>query len=155
MRYKFEYKILAIALLIGTLSNIGRAQPNTTFSHEENKGQVRDLSGMMWRFKMMLPGQGVEKGLHKLPSEDIETLVWNNAKVPGDVYTDLWKAGVIEDPYFGRNSVKAQWVQQYEWWYALQFRVTEDITNQVVDLLFEGVDYSCGSMAQRTLPWKT
>ncbi len=119
------------------------AQPNTTLSHKENSQSVRDLSGMMWRFKMMLPGEGIKKGLHKLPSEDIETLVWNNAKVPGDVYTDLWKAGVIEDPYFGRNSVKAQWVQQYEWWYALQFSVKEDITSQVVDIVFEGVDYSC------------
>lgn len=39
-------------------------------------------------------------------------MISNNAKVPSDVYTDLWKAGVIDDPYFGRNSVKAQWVQQ-------------------------------------------
>ncbi|WP_252723199.1 glycoside hydrolase family 2 protein [Pseudotamlana agarivorans] len=119
------------------------AQPNTTFSHDENSQSVRDFSGMKWRFKMMLPGEGVKRGLHKLPSEDIETLVWNNAQVPGDVYTDLWKAGVIEDPYFGRNSVKAQWVQQYEWWYAYQFQVKEGVENQLVDLVFEGVDYSC------------
>ncbi|UXP30998.1 hypothetical protein N6H18_11620 [Reichenbachiella agarivorans] len=119
------------------------AQPNTTITHEESSQQIRDLSGFRWRMKMMLPGEGVKRGLHKLPSEDIETLVWNNAQVPGDVYTDLWKAGVIDDPYFGRNSVRAQWVQGYEWWYALQFQVTEDITDQVVDLLFEGVDYSC------------
>ncbi|WP_066218811.1 glycosyl hydrolase 2 galactose-binding domain-containing protein [Formosa haliotis] len=59
------------------------------------------------------------------------------------MYTDLWKAGIIEDPHFGRNSVKAQWVQQYEWWYALQFSVTEDVENQLVDLVFEGVDYAC------------
>ncbi|SFF68450.1 beta-mannosidase [Salegentibacter agarivorans] len=121
----------------------GLAQPNTTFSHEENSQSVRDFSGMKWRMKMMLPGEGIKRGLHKLPPEDIETLVWNNAEVPGDVYTDLWKAGVIEDPYFGRNSVKAQWVQQYEWWYAYQFQVTEGVEDQVVDIVFEGVDYSC------------
>ncbi|GAL62666.1 beta-mannosidase [Algibacter lectus] len=57
--------------------------------------------------KMMLPGEGVKAGLHELPPEDIETLVWNAAQVPGDVYTDLWKIGAIDDPYFGRNSVKA------------------------------------------------
>lgn len=119
------------------------AQPNTTFSHEEFNQSVRDLSGMKWKFKMSLPGQGVKNGLHKLPPEDIETLVWNNARVPGDVYTDLWKAGVIEDPYFGRNNVKAQWVQMYEWWYTLQFDVKEDIKDEVVDIVFEGVDYSC------------
>lgn len=140
---RMNVALLVCALLIvGAYQNI-HAQPNTTLSHDETSQSVRDLSGMMWRFKMMLPGEGVKKGLHKLPSEDIETLVWNNAKVPGDVYTDLWKAGVIEDPYFGRNSVKAQWVQQYEWWYAYQFSVTEGVEDQVVEILFEGVDYSC------------
>lgn len=136
-------KSAILITLMGFLPLLLWAQPNTTFSHEENREQVTDLSGMKWRFKMMLPGEGVKRGLHKLPSEDIETLVWNNAKVPGDVYTDLWKAGVIEDPYFGRNSVKAQWVQQYEWWYALQFSVTEGVEGQVVDIVFEGLDYSC------------
>ncbi|OHX68173.1 beta-mannosidase [Flammeovirga pacifica] len=131
-------------LLIGVLfSIIGFAQPNTTTPHNENEQAIRSFNGYRWKMKMMLPGEGVKEGLHKIPPEDIETLVWNNAKIPGDVYTDLWKAGAIEDPYFGRNSVKAQWVQHYEWWYAYQFNVTEDISDQVVDIVFEGVDYSC------------
>lgn len=147
MKNVLHYKIVTTLCIVFFLFVNGfqsiKAQPNTTLSHDETSQSVRDLSGMMWRFKMMLPGEGVKKGLHKLPSEDIETLVWNNAKVPGDVYTDLWKAGVIDDPYFGRNSVKAQWVQQYEWWYAYQFSVTEGVEDQVVEILFEGVDYSC------------
>ncbi len=137
------FKQNILVLITCLLATTARPQPNTTFSHEENNQSVRDFTGMKWRMKMMLPGEGVKKGLHKLPSEDIETLVWNNARVPGDVYTDLWKAGVIDDPYFGRNSVKAQWVQLYEWWYSYQFQVKEPIDNQVVDLVFEGVDYSC------------
>ncbi len=132
-----------LAFAIGLAPFLSMAQPNTTTSHESNSQKVRDLSGYRWKMKMMLPGQGIKKGLHQLPSEDIETLVWNNAKVPGDVYTDLWRAGVIDDPYFGRNSVKAQWVQQFEWWYAYQFQVKEDVNNQVVDIVFEGLDYSC------------
>ncbi len=136
---KYLIRCLFLLLAIPTLM----AQPNTTFDHDSNSQSVRSFDGMKWRFKMMLPGEGIKKGLHELPSEDIETLVWNNAEVPGDVYTDLWKAGVIEDPYFGRNSVKAQWVQHYEWWYAYQFQVTEGIENQMVDIVFEGVDYSC------------
>ncbi|GAF04497.1 glycoside hydrolase family 2 protein [Saccharicrinis fermentans] len=119
------------------------AQPGTINSHTENSQVVRDLGGHHWKMKMMLPGQGVKEGLHELPPADIETNFWNPAFVPGDVYTDLWKCGVIDDPYFGRNSVRAQWVQQYEWWYAYQFNVTEDVTDQVVRLVFEGVDYSC------------
>ena len=91
------FKTALTFVLISVLCINAQAQPNTTFSKETSQ-KVRDLSGMKWKFKMALPGEGIKKGLHLLPSEDIETLVWNNAKIPGDVYTDLWKAGVIDDP---------------------------------------------------------
>ncbi|MRT92013.1 beta-galactosidase [Ancylomarina sp. 16SWW S1-10-2] len=136
-----KYVLIALLSIISCCNLY--AQPGSINSHNENSQVVRDLSGMRWKMKMMLPGEGVKQGLHELPPEDIETLVWNVAEVPGDVFTDLWKIGAIEDPYFGRNSVKAQWVQQYEWWYSIQFNVTEDISDQVVRLDFEGVDYSC------------
>lgn len=131
-------------MLLGSIfSMILYAQPLSISSHTENSQLIRELGGYKWKMKMMLPGQGVREGLNTIPPEDIETLVWNPANVPGDVYTDLWKIGAIEDPYFGRNSVKAQWVALYEWWYALQFNVTEDISEQLVRIVFEGVDYSC------------
>lgn len=135
-----DFKLILLLMLFPFLIY---GQPGTINSHTDNSQVVRDLSGYQWKMKMMLPGQGVKAGLHELPPADIETLVWNPAKVPGDVYTDLWKVGAIEDPYFGRNSVKAQWVQHYEWWYSYQFNVTEDITDQIVRIDFEGVDYSC------------
>ena len=91
----------------------------------------------------MLPGEGERQGLQNIYPEDIETLVWNPANVPGDVYTDLWKAGVIDDPYYGRNSVKSQWVQHYEWWYTMQFNVLDDIKGKYSKICFDGVDYSC------------
>ena len=141
-RLKIFLNKVAVLLCLSSFFIGTQAQPNTTFSIAD-MNRVRDLSGMKWKFKMMLPGEGVKKGLHELPSEDIETLVWNNARVPGDVYTDLWKAGVIEDPYFGRNNVRAQWVQQYEWWYSHQFDMQVIPENEIVELVFEGVDYSC------------
>ncbi len=119
------------------------AQPQTSSFTSENSQSVRDLSGHKWKMKMMLPGEGLKAGLNNLPPEDIETLVWNVAKVPGDVYTDLWNNGSIEDPYFGRNAAKAQWVMHYEWWYATQFNVTENVSDKVITIKFEGVDYSC------------
>ncbi|MEO8174741.1 MAG: sugar-binding domain-containing protein [Sediminibacterium sp.] len=119
------------------------AQPGSEVSVGDNSQLTQDLSGFKWKMKMMLPGEGVKAGLNKLPPEDIETLVWNSAHVPGDVYSDLWKVGVIDDPYFGRNSVRAQWVQQYEWWYSCQFNVTQDLSDKVVRLDFESVDYAC------------
>jgi beta-mannosidase len=118
-------------------------QPGLEKSVAEHKQRVRDLGGFHWKMKMMLPGEGVKAGLQNLPPTDLETNFWNSAKVPGDVYTDLWKVGVLEDPYFGRNSVKAQWVQQYEWWYACQFNVSESLEDVVARLDFEGVDFKC------------
>ena len=140
MNYNFKY-FQALCLVVLPIYLFG--QPGTINAHTDNSQLVRDLSGYTWKMKKMYPGEGIKAGFHKLPPEDIETLVWNPAQVPGDVYTDLWKAGVIEDPYFGRNSAKAQWVMYDEWWYACQFNITEDITNQVVRVDFEGVDFSC------------
>jgi beta-mannosidase len=133
---------IALSILFFMTTSV-LAQPGSEVSHKDNSQLSQDLSGFKWKMKMMLPGEGVKAGLHQLPPEDIETLVWNSAQVPGDVYTDLWKIGAIEDPYFGRNSVKAQWVMHYEWWYALQFNVTQDLKDQLVRIDFDGIDYAC------------
>ena len=89
---KIVYTNLILIALWCLLPLVALSQPNTTFSKKDHTSRVLDLSGMKWKFKMMLPGEGVKKGLYKLPSEDIETLVWNNARVPGDVYTDLMES---------------------------------------------------------------
>ncbi|MGX5856537.1 glycoside hydrolase family 2 protein [Dyadobacter jiangsuensis] len=119
------------------------AQPGLEKSVEENARNTVSFDGYKWKMKMMLPGAGVKAGLHRLPPTDLETNFWNAAKVPGDVYTDLWKVGALEDLYYARNSVKAQWVQQYEWWYAYQFNVSRESGDQLVRLDFEGVDFAC------------
>ncbi len=136
---KYPLLITFITLLICDI----QAQPQPTEAYRESSQLIRDLSGHHWKMKKMYPGQGVKAGIPQLPPEDIETLVWNPASVPGDVYTDLWKAGVIDDPYFGRNSAKAQWVMYDEWWYVTQFNVTDDLTDKAIRLHFDGVDYSC------------
>lgn len=57
----------------------------------------------------------MEEGIHLLVNElSGNNFSWNTAKVPGDVYTDLYAAGEIEDPFFGRNMGKCKWVQYYE-----------------------------------------
>ncbi len=133
---------LLVMLAIGVAGSPCVAQPGAEVP--QGRGRLtQDLSGYRWKLKQMRPGQGVREGLHELPPGDIETHVWLPARVPGDVYTDLWKAGVIDDPYFGRNSVKAQWVALDEWWYSIQFDVYENVEDRVVRLVFDGVDYSC------------
>ncbi|WP_406610391.1 glycoside hydrolase family 2 protein [Agarivorans sp. JK6] len=106
--------------------------------------EVIELSGCRWQMERMRPGQGIKEGLHLLPAEYQGThFSWNFATVPGDVYTDLWRANEIADPYFGRNMHRAKWVAEYEWWYCHRFAVTESMQGKKIVLQFEGVDYSC------------
>ncbi|AWV96760.1 beta-mannosidase [Arcticibacterium luteifluviistationis] len=137
-----KHVLLFLSLIVFSICT-ANAQPGLEKSLAESELEEQNLSGYHWKMKMMLPGEGVKAGLHKLPPTDLETNFWNSAKVPGDVYTDLWKVGAIDDPYFGRNSVRCQWVQQYEWWYAIQFNVTDDLADRIARLDFEGVDFAC------------
>jgi beta-mannosidase len=62
------------------------------------------------------------------------------ARVPGDVFTDLWSAGKIPDPYLGLNSEQVQWVNQYDWLY----RGAAELAPAVLERLwieFQGLDY--------------
>ncbi|WP_245314325.1 glycoside hydrolase family 2 protein [Rhizobium sp. R634] len=45
--------------------------------------------------------------------------------LPGDVHTALHRAGLIPDPYFGRNEEKVQWVAQREWAVERSFTLQE------------------------------
>ncbi|WP_394239620.1 glycoside hydrolase family 2 protein [Vibrio astriarenae] len=103
-----------------------------------------DLSGQRWQMERMRPGQGVKEGLHLLPAEYQGThFSWNFAKVPGDVYSDLYRANEIDDPYFGRNMHRAKWAAEYEWWYSRRFALPTEMKGKKIRLVFEGVDYSC------------
>ncbi|NLS14210.1 glycoside hydrolase family 2 [Vibrio sp. SM6] len=103
-----------------------------------------DLSGERWQMERMRPGQGVKEGLHLLPAEYQGThFSWNFAKVPGDVYSDLYRANEIDDPYFGRNMHRAKWAAEYEWWYSRRFALPNEMQGKKIRLVFEGVDYSC------------
>ena len=84
---------------------------------------VLDLSSTYWQFEGIRPGQGVKEGFHlHLGEHCSSTFNWNGAEVPGDVYTDLWRAGEIDDPHFGRNTLRAKWAMEREWWYRCKFK---------------------------------
>ncbi len=102
-----------------------------------------NLSGFGWKMDKIRPGQGVEEGFHSFFPSIRSTRNWITAKVPGDVYTQLWRNGAIDDPYYGRNIEKTKWLIEYEWWYETTFRVPEKWKGKVIRLIFEGVDYDC------------
>lgn len=104
---------------------------------ENEEKLVVDLSGYDWLMEGVLPGEGVKKNFHIIrPDHGI-------ASVPGDVYTDLWRVGRIDDPHFGRNSQKAKWVMDYEWWYFKEFDLPNEMKGRQIRVIFEGVDYAC------------
>ncbi|MFI3207346.1 MAG: glycoside hydrolase family 2 TIM barrel-domain containing protein [Clostridia bacterium] len=113
--------------------------------NEKTEGRfVQDFSGRHWKMEKMRIGQGVAEGIHELKNElSGNDFSWNKASVPGDVYTDLFLAGEIDDPHFGRNMAKIKWAQEYEWWYNYAFNVDEKMIGKNLKLVFEGVDYSC------------
>lgn len=68
---------------------------------------------------------------------------WIPATVPGGVHVDLWKAGLIDNPYWGLNSLHCEWVENRWWMYRTHFDKTliENIDGKQVELLFKGIDY--------------
>ncbi|MEU2061280.1 glycoside hydrolase family 2 protein [Streptomyces sp. NPDC013455] len=60
------------------------------------------------------------------------------ARVPGCVHTDLMAAGVIPDPFLGRNETDVAWVGRRAWTYLrhLDHRTAHERT----DLVFDGLD---------------
>ncbi|WP_225095561.1 glycoside hydrolase family 2 protein [Streptomyces sp. CoH27] len=60
------------------------------------------------------------------------------AAVPGCVHTDLLAAGVIQDPFLGRNETGAAWVGRREWTYTTELSAANG--QERTDLVFGGLD---------------
>lgn len=66
-------------------------------------------------------------------------LPWIDAKVPGCVYSDLLRAGLIRDPYYDMQSLESEWVKDRWWVYDAKFRVETRCKHQ--RLTCKGIDY--------------
>ena len=66
---------------------------------------------------------------------------WLAAIVPGCVHTDLIRHGLIPDPFYGRNELDLQWIEERDWDYRLSFTVDASLLNEEhVVLVCEGLD---------------
>jgi len=65
---------------------------------------------------------------------------WYEARVPGNIHTDLFRNGLIEDPFFGDNEKKLQWIGNHAWHYKTEFSIENNQKQQISELVFEGLD---------------
>jgi beta-mannosidase len=71
----------------------------------------------------------------------IDTLDWNVAAVPGNIFTDLLNHKIIEDPFIKNNEEKAQWVSKKNWEYRTTFTLSAEILKKEnLELIFQGLD---------------
>lgn len=64
-----------------------------------------------------------------------------SAQVPGDITMDLYRAGLVSDPYFSMNYKDIEWVARRDFTYqAIIVADKELLQNQSVCLVFDGID---------------
>jgi len=66
---------------------------------------------------------------------------WLDARVPGCAHTDLLDHELIPAPYWGRNELNLQHLEELDFTYRKGFQVDEALlAEEQIDLVFEGVD---------------
>lgn len=91
-----------------------------------------------WRIHNFDVGQS--RDLEVASTEYIDYF-WMKARVPGDVHSTLIEKRIIEDPFFGHNDKKCQWVEEKVWWYRTNFEFHDELeVGEKVHLVFEGLD---------------
>ncbi|MBQ4156638.1 MAG: hypothetical protein IJD86_00645 [Clostridia bacterium] len=98
-----------------------------------------------WKVMASLPYQAdfssyIKEGRLINPATNL--VPWIDACVPGSIYRDLIRAGLIEDPYFDINSLHCEWVAGRWWTYRTAFTVSKAQMNKTLLLRFAGIDYS-------------
>lgn len=102
------------------------------------------LSGNDWLVSHFLPNE-VDPAIgwiHKISQGELYGGSFIPAVVPGDVQSDAYDAGLIDDINYGFNARKAEWTYQRDWVYVKHFTPRNtDCTR--IRLCFESVDHAC------------
>ena len=63
------------------------------------------------------------------------------AQVPGDITIDLYKAGIVKNPYFGDNQKENDWIPRRDFTYIGEINADEALLKEEsIELVFNGVD---------------
>lgn len=63
-----------------------------------------------------------------------------NGKVPGQVHTSLYEAGIIPDYFWEKQAEDCQWAEDWIWEYSRTFTIPETVDVTALELIFEGLD---------------
>ncbi|HOX28043.1 MAG TPA: glycoside hydrolase family 2 TIM barrel-domain containing protein, partial [bacterium] len=90
--------------------------------------EIISLNDNEWRIGQCMQWQSIE-----------DVLRWIPASVPGNVQSDLLRAGIIEDPFIGRQNELSRWTDEYNWWYRRDLDIQPGPGRTFIK--FEGIDY--------------
>mgnify|MGYP000703191912 CR=1 FL=1 len=66
---------------------------------------------------------------------------WLSATVPGTVHTDLLENKLISDPFYGDNEKQLQWIENEDWEYKSNFKISKfEFAQSHIELQFDGLD---------------
>lgn len=102
-------------------------------AQSDNKPYHVELTKGKWKFI------GLDPQSEPVIKPDIKKEGWLSISVPGDVNASLVEHGKVPDPHFDTQAKQLYLTTSKEWWYVLQFDVSDDnlIKSQ---LIFEGID---------------
>lgn len=73
--------------------------------------------------------------------KNVKDTTWQSAQVPGEVHSDLFRNGKIENPFVANNELDLQWISAEDWEYKTNFKVDEEtLLKKHLELDFKGLD---------------
>ena len=102
------------------------------------------LSGNDWLVSHFLPNEvdPATGWIQKISQGELYGGSFIPAVVPGDVQSDAFDAGLIDDINYGFDARKAEWTYQRDWVYVKHF-TPECKAHSRILLCFESVDHTC------------
>ncbi|WP_044297580.1 glycoside hydrolase family 2 protein [Robinsoniella peoriensis] len=101
---------------------------------------VYSLSNCEWKVKGYYPWVPLKDRSMETGKELLGITEWLKATVPGGIHYDLYRAGLISDPYKDMDSFKCEWVEN-RWWLYKTVVHSKVIQGKYQSLIFKGIDY--------------
>lgn len=99
------------------------------------------LNNCNWKIKGFWPYVPLFFKSAETGNEMMGVTEYIDATVPGGVHSDLMNAGLIENPYIERNSLKCEWVEHRWWMYETHYSPDPELRGKRLMLIFKGIDY--------------